>query len=345
MIISVPKEIFPGETRVAMTPETVRAFAEKGIGVRIEKGAGICSGFADRDYAATGAVMTTRDEIWQEKGLILKIRAPLPEECGFLRTGQIIVADFTGVSWLSAFIAKKLTCFALEKIPRLSRAQSMDILSSQSNLAGYKAVLNAAVRLQKTIPLMMTAAATLAPVRVLVLGVGVAGLQAIATAKRLGAQVFASDVRPETQEQIVSLGGRFVATDKISAQLSQTDILITTAQSSRGGKAPRLVTDAMLKQMPSGGVVIDIAAAAGGNVEGVVDGKIFCRNGLTIIGAGNLAAELPFSASVLFAGNIFNFLMPYYNREKARFDFDFNDEIVATICILRDGRICRKGKQ
>lgn len=343
MIIAVPKETFPSETRVAATPETVRHFIRMNLEICVETGAGTASGFTDNDYREAGAAVSDTRSIYQKAGILLKIRAPQTTEIPLLQRGQIILADFSGASSLRPFAEKKTTCFALEQIPRISRAQTMDILTSQSNLAGYKAVINAAAMLKKTMPLMMTAAGTLPPAKVLILGAGVAGLQAIATAKRLGAQVFASDIRPETQEQINSLGARFVTAQDIPAQISKTDILITTALAP-GKPAPKLVSREMLAQMPRGGIIIDMASASGGNVEGIEDNRTINRNGVTLIGAGNLAAELPDSASRMFAQNVYNFLNPWFSSETRGFNFDFADEIIAQTCVVHNGKIINREK-
>lgn len=341
MIIAVPKETLDSETRVAATPETAQHFVRMGLEICVETGAGTASGFTDDDYREAGAAVSDTRSIYQKANILLKIHAPQTAELPLLQRGQIILADFSGTSSLRPFAEKKTTCFALEQIPRISRAQTMDILTSQSNLAGYKAVINAAAMLKKTMPLMMTAAGTLPPAKVLILGAGVAGLQAIATAKRLGAQVFASDIRPETQEQINSLGAKFVNAQDIPAQLAKTDILITTALAP-GKPAPKLVSREMLAQMPRGGVIIDMAAAAGGNVEGTEDNRTISRGGLTLVGAGNLATKLPDSASRMFAQNIYNFLSPWYNSETRGFNFDFADEIIAKTCVVHNGRIINR---
>ena len=256
-----------------------------------------------------------------------------------------------------------MTCFALDMLPRISRAQSMDILSSQSNLAGYKAVINAVNLLPRAIPLMMTAAGTVSPAKVLVLGAGVAGLQAIATAKRLGAQVFASDVRPQVKEQVESLGARFleVKTSEtfetsggyaqetspeyrrqqqlaVTEQLAKTDIAVTTALIP-GKKAPVLITRGMIEHMPRGSVIIDMAAANGGNVEGSIDNQTVNVNGVTIVGNSNLASELPASASRLFAQNIYNFLAPMYQKETKQIVFNYDDELISKTCVAKSGEL------
>lgn len=365
MIISIPRERRRHETRVAATPETVKEYISLGFTVRVEKNAGKLSGFADEAYRQAGAeIIEDPTGLWQGADVIIKIWAPLPEEDSYLAPGQTIIANFQALEnreRMAFFAARQTTCFALELIPRISRAQNMDILTSQSNLAGYKAVLTGVEALKKALPMMMTAAGTIPPAKVLILGAGVAGLQAIATAKRLGAQVFASDVRPGVREQVESLGGRFVEVENdetfedtggyagetsaayqkrqqkaIAEQLRKTDLVITTALIP-GKPAPRLITAEMLSDMPEGAVIVDMAAAAGSNVEGSKDGQSICINGKTVIGDSNLAAGLPSSASTLFARNVFNFLKTAYNPETKNLIFDFADEIIAQTCICKNG--------
>lgn len=365
MIISIPKETKGGETRAAISPDIVKKYKDWGMTVRIEKGAGEASGFDDESFRTAGAeIVASAEKTYNDADIILKIWAPNEKEADFLQKGQILIAncqakaDKAGISKLAK---KGITCFSLDLMPRISRAQSMDILSSQSNLAGYAAVIKAVSKLNKAVPLMMTAAGTISPARVLVLGAGVAGLQAIATAKRLGAQVYASDVRPQVKEQVESLGGKFLdiaseekfetaggyaketsadykkkQAEAVNAQLAKTDILITTALIP-GQKAPRLVTNEMLKNMPQGAVVIDMAAESGGNVEGSQEGETIFSDGITLIGNSNLAAELPASASALFAKNIYNFLQPMYQTDKKKIDFNFDDELVKGTCVIKEG--------
>ncbi len=372
MIIAVPKEITPFETRVAATPNIVKKYIALGLKVHIESGAGIASGFSDNEYKSAGAeIKKSAAEVYKQASIIIKIKAPTPSEYRFLQKGQIIIADFDAFNnfqRLKEFTNLGLTAFALDLMPRISRAQSMDILSSQNSLAGYRAVIKAVEMSSKAAPMMMTAAGTIPPIKVLVLGAGVAGLQAIATAKRLGAQVFASDVRPAVREQVESLGAKFLEIkseenfeastgyakqtsedynrrqqEAILAQLPKTDIVITTALIP-GKKAPRLISSQMLKAIPSGGVVIDMAAAHGGNVEGSKDHTITDTDGITICGNSNLAAEIPLSASFLFAQNIYNFLNSQFKKGKADFAFDFTDEIIVKTCILKDGKLLTQGE-
>ena len=365
MIIALPKEITSNENRVALTPDVVKKIIAWGYDVHVEKSAGLAAGFADEQYREVGAKITSdAAKTYEKADIICKIWAPLPQEDKFLEKGMTVIANFQALSHperTEKFAHFGLTCFALELMPRISRAQSMDILSSQSSLAGYMAVIKAVNNLPKAIPMMMTAAGTITPAKVLILGAGVAGLQAIATAKRLGAQVYASDVRPQVKEQVESLGGRFleVAADEnletsggyaketssayqqrqrqaVAEQLAKTDILITTALIP-GKPAPRLVDKDMLKLMPGGGIVIDMASSAGGNVEGSKEGEETEILGLKVIGASNLASEIPNSASRLFANNIFNFLSPMYHASEQKIIFNFEDELINKTCICKDG--------
>lgn len=367
MIIAVPKELKPGETRVAVSPDVVKILKGMGCEIRIQKDAGLLSGFSDEEYIAAGAkIAPDAKSTYKGADIIIKIWAPLAQEDKFLQDSITVIANFqalTNQKRIAKFAAKKLTCFALELMPRISRAQSMDILSSQSNLAGYKAVLEAVNALNKAVPMMMTAAGTIAPAKALILGAGVAGLQAIATAKRLGAQVYASDVRPQVKEQVESLGGKFVEvktdenfetsggyaketsdeykraqTAAVAEQLKKTNIAITTALIP-GRAAPKLITKAMIKKMPRGSVIVDMATASGGNVEGSKDNETVVINGVTIIGNSNLAAGVPNSASKLYAKNILNFLTPMYNAEIKNFVFNFEDELVKGTCICKDGKL------
>lgn len=367
MIIAIPRETTIGENRVAVTPEQVKKYSEWGFQVKIETSAGTASGFDDDDYLKAGAeIAPDAAQTYQHADIILKIWAPLPDEDRLLKPGQTIIANFQALAHPArvAELAKQgLTCFALDMLPRISRAQSMDILSSQSNLAGYKAVINAVNLLPRAIPLMMTAAGTVSPAKVLVLGAGVAGLQAIATAKRLGAQVFASDVRPQVKEQVESLGARFleVKTSEtfetsggyaqetspeyrrqqqlaVAEQLAKTDIAVTTALIP-GKKAPVLITRGMIEHMPRGSVIIDMAAANGGNVEGSIDNQTVNVNGVTIVGNSNLASELPVSASRLFAQNIYNFLAPMYQKETKQIVFNYDDELISKTCVAKSGEL------
>lgn len=367
MIIALPKETTPHEKRVALTPEIVSRFITWGYQVKVEKHAGTTAGFSDKDYRNAGAeIAADAAKTYAGADIVCKIWAPLPAEDKYLKKGMTVIANFQALDNMKRtdkFAALGLTCFALEMIPRISRAQSMDILSSQSNLAGYKAVIEAVNRLDKAVLMLMTAAGTISPAKILILGAGVAGLQAVATAKRLGAQVYASDVRPQVREQVESLGGRFldIETDEslenadgyakettedyqkkqkqaIAEQLKKTDILITTALIP-GKTAPRLVDKEMLALMPDGSIALDMAASSGGNIEGSAEGKETEISGVRVLGASNLASELPNTASRLFANNIYNFLNAMYDSEKHKIVFRFEDELVNKTCICKDGEI------
>lgn len=368
MIIAVPTETSPGETRVAATPDTVKKYFSRGLRIRVQSGAGLASGFADEAYRSAGAeIMQTAAETINDAAVVIKIKSPLPEEISLFRNGQILIGDMEALSHpahIKELSEKGLTCLALDLLPRISRTQNMDILSSQSSLSGYRAVIEAMARLSRAVPLMMTAAGTVTPARVLVLGAGVAGLQAIATAKRMGAVVTASDVRPTVKEQVESLGGRFLEIQSneqfestggyagktsatyrklqqtaISRILPQTDILITTALIP-GKPAPRLVTRQMIEQLPAGAVIVDMAAATGGNVEGSQNKQTLkTERNVVIIGNSDLAAKIPFTASSLFANNIYNFLDAYYQSEKKKFEFNDDDEIIRAVCAARNGNL------
>ena len=366
MIMTVPNETAAGEKRVAATPDTVRQLLELKIKTQIQTNAGTTAGFSDSQYEEAGAVIVSSAKEAYNADIILKIRAPEKSEEKFLKPNSIIIADFQTLARrkrIKNFARIPVTCFALDMIPRISRAQSMDILSSQSNLAGYKAVIDTVSMLDKAVPMMITAAGTVAPAKFLILGAGVAGLQAIATAKRLGAQVFAFDVRPQVKEQVESLGGKFIeiAADEnyenksgyavetsdnykqkqnlaIREYLQKSDIVITTALIP-GQKAPRLISKDMFAEAPNGCIIFDMAAEQGGNVEGSVAGKTLAFGNITLIGADNPATQIPYSASLLYARNIFNFLMSFYKAAENKFDFAVEDEIAKTTCICRNGQI------
>lgn len=366
MIIAIPKEIQP-ETRVAITPDVVKKMLPWGYKIHVEEAAGLLAGYSDNDYRNAGAtICPTTTATYKNADIVLKIWGPTKEEDRYLSKDMTVIANFRTLSdkkRIETLAKTGIHAFALEMLPRISRAQSMDILSSQSNLAGYKAVIEAVSILDKAVPMMMTAAGTIAPARVLVLGAGVAGLQAIATAKRLGAQVYASDVRPQVKEQVESLGGRFLdigmtenletdggyakeaseeykkkQTLAVAEQLTKTDIAITTALIP-GKKSPILITQKMIETMPSGSVIIDMAADNGGNVEGSIPNKTVEISGVKIIGNSNLAAEIPSSASRLFANNIYNFLAPMFNKDQNKIIFNFEDELIDKTSICKEGKL------
>lgn len=367
MLIAVPKEIKNGETRVAVSPEIVKKYKAMGLDVHIESSAGEASGFSDNDYRNAGAgIKKNAAETYHNADIVCKIWAPEPAEDKYLTKQMNIFANFSALTnqeRIRQLSQIGLTAFGLELMPRISRAQSMDILSSQSNLAGYAAVLQAVNALSQAVPMMMTAAGTVAPAKALILGAGVAGLQAIATAKRLGAMVYASDVRPQVKEQVESLGGKFVEVksdesfetsggyaketseeykkkqqEAVADQLTRTNFAVTTALIP-GRPAPRLISKEMLLKMPAGAVVVDMASASGGNVEGSVDGQTVKINGVTVIGNSNLAAAFPASASPLFAKNIYNFLSILYNAETKSFNYNFEDELIKGTCLCHQGKV------
>ena len=366
MIISAIRETTPNETRVAITPETVKKYISLGFSVHIEQNAGLSSGFTDSSYKNCGAkIFSSPQETIKNANIILKINAPTPAEITIFSANQTIIADFHNFDfskYFSKLCASQTTCFALNLLPRISRAQNMDILSSQNNLAGYRAVIEAFMLLPKAAPLMMTAAGTVPPAKVLILGTGVAGLQAIATAKRLGAIVYASDIRETTKEQVASLGGKFVeipTTENFESKqgyaiqassqytnnqkqalqkiLPQIDIIIATALVPQQ-KAPIIIDKQMLKMLPPNSVIIDMAASSGGNIEGTQNNKLITKNNIKILGNSNLAASIPHTASNLFAQNLFNFIKSQYNTEKSTLKFDFSDELISKTCICKNGK-------
>jgi len=366
--IAVLKETAPGETRCAAIPETVKKFIGLGAAVAIENGAGAAASVSDAEFEASGAVTGDRNATLAGADVILCINGPDPKSLSGARKGALLVGALDPLrqgAAIEAYAKAGLQALAMEWMPRITRAQSMDILSSQSNLAGYKAVVDAAAAYGRAFPMMMTAAGTISPAKAFVMGVGVAGLQAIATAKRLGAQVSATDVRSATREQIQSLGAkpifvenvsgiegegqggyatemsdeyRKAQADLVSSHIAKQDIVITTALIP-GRPAPRLISDAQLATMRRGSVIVDLAAEAGGNVEGTVAGETVEKHGITIIGASNLARSLAADASALFARNLFNFLSAFWDKGKSAPELPEDDEIVQAICLTRDGKV------
>jgi NAD(P) transhydrogenase subunit alpha len=367
MKLGIPKETRPNETRVAATPETVKKFKALGVEILVESGAGAGAHFADSDYAAAGATLVSaRDALAAD--IVLKVQRPTAEELPHVRKGALLVAilsPYADRALVSQYATQGVNVFAMEFMPRITRAQSMDVLSSQSNLAGYKAVIDAAALFGRAFPMMMTAAGTIAAARVLVMGVGVAGLQAIATAKRLGAIVSATDVRLATKEQVQSLGGTFVAVEdeetkqaetsggyakemsdgykkKQAALIAETirkqDIVITTALIP-GRPAPVLVSEEMVRTMKPGSIIIDLAAEQGGNCPLSKAGETIEVNGVKIVGAVNLAGRLAADASSLYARNLFNFISPLVDKATQVLKIDWNDEIIKGTCLSRDGEV------
>jgi NAD(P) transhydrogenase subunit alpha len=367
MKIAVLKEA-DGETRCAAIPETVKKFAALGAELGIEKGAGEAASLADSDFEAAGAEVSARQDVLKGAGIILCINPPDPESLSGAEAGALLVGGLDPIrqrTRIDGYASAGLEALAMEWMPRITRAQSMDILSSQSNLAGYKAVIDAAAAYGRAFPMMMTAAGTVSPAKVFVMGVGVAGLQAIATAKRLGAQVSATDVRSATKEQIQSLGAKPIFVENVagiegegaggyatemspeyqkaqaelvSGHIAKQDIVITTALIP-GRPAPRLISDPQVATMRPGSVIVDLAADAGGNVEGTVSGKSVEKHGVTIIGAANLARSLAADSSALFARNLYNFLSAFWDKEQGRPVLPEDDEIVKAIRLTQGGKV------
>jgi len=368
MKIAVLKETAPSETRCAAIPETVKKFIGLGAEVAVEAGAGVSAGVSDAEFEAAGAKVADRKATLSSADVVLCINGPDAAALKGAAAGAVLVGALDPLrrkEAVDAYAAAGLQALAMEWMPRITRAQSMDILSSQSNLAGYKAVVDAAAAFGRAFPMMMTAAGTVSPAKVFVMGVGVAGLQAIATAKRLGAQVSATDVRSATKEQIQSLGAKPIFVENVagiegegkggyatemspeyqkaqaelvSSHIAKQDIVITTALIP-GRPAPRLISDAQLATMRPGSVIVDLAAEAGGNVEGCVAGDRVEKHGVTIIGASNLSRTLPADASALFSRNLYNFLSAFWDKEKNAPELPDDDEIVKAIRLTKDGAV------
>lgn len=364
MKIGIPKEISEGETRVALSPAHIKELIKKNHQILVETNAGENSAFSDEDYKKEGAsIIDDAKELYSSSEMILKVQPPNTSEIENLKENSIYVGFlslFKNSSILDTFKQKNITSFAMEFVPRITRAQSMDALSSMATVAGYKAVLMAADHLPKLFPLLMTAAGTVPPASVLVLGAGVAGLQAIATAKRLGAKVDAFDPRPAVKEQVMSLGARFVEMeqeenvetaggyakeqskdflqreqDAIGGRLPKTDVVITTAQIF-GKASPILITEEMVKLMKPGSVIVDIAAEQGGNCELTKTDETVIKHGVTIFGAANLPAEMPVTASQLYSKNVTNLVSLLLQGETFP---DFEDEVVKGTCITHNGEV------
>jgi NAD(P) transhydrogenase subunit alpha len=374
MLIGIPAEIRPGETRVAAIPETVRKLAAGGANtVLVEAGAGRGCSIPDDEYQAAGAkLVQSAREVYAQAELILKVRGPEPSELELLRKGQVLIGLLQPHrnDNIQALAKQGVTAFAMELLPRISRAQSMDVLSSQANVGGYKAVMIAANAYPKMMPMLMTAAGTVKAARVVVMGVGVAGLQAIATAKRLGAIVEATDVRPETKEQVESLGAKFIEvplaeSEKelakgqggyaremgedyrrrqaalVAERIKQADIVITTALIP-GRPAPVLVTEDMVRSMKPGSVIVDMAVEQGGNCPLSELDKTVVRHGVQIVGISNLPALVPADASALYARNLVNFLALMLDAKTGVFKLNRDDEIVAGSLACVDGEAVGK---
>ena len=370
MLMGIPKETLTGETRVAVTPETVKKLKAQGHTLRVQSGAGVAASVTDEAYVAAGAEITDAAGALGAD-MVLKVRAPSADERALMKPGAVLIGMLNPFDkdGLQAMTDAKLTGFALEAAPRTTRAQSMDVLSSQANLAGYKAVMMAADKYQRLFPMLMTAAGTVKAARVVILGVGVAGLQAIATAKRMGAVIEASDVRPSVKEQVESLGAKFIdvpyetAEEKEAAEgvggyarpmpqswldrqkaevakrVAQADIVITTALIP-GRAAPVLVTEEMVQSMKPGSVIVDLAAAQGGNCPLTEPGQTVVKHGVTLVGETNVPALVAADASALYARNVLDFLKLVFNKE-GQFHIDMEDDIVKACLMCRDGELLR----
>ena len=366
MRIAVARETDAGEPRVAATPETVKKFKALGADVAVARGAGIASGTLDADYEAAGA--TVGDDVTKDADIVLKVRRPAANELSQYKKGALVVAimdPYGNEAALKQMADAGLTAFAMELMPRITRAQSMDVLSSQANLAGYRAVVDAAGEYGRALPMMMTAAGTVPAAKVFVMGVGVAGLQAIATARRMGAVVTATDVRPATKEQVESLGAKFLAVEDEEFKNAQTaagyakpmsaeyqakqaaltaehikkqDIVITTALIP-GRPAPRLITKEMVASMRPGSVIVDLAVERGGNVEGAKPGEVAQVGPVKILGYLNMPGRLAASASALYAKNLLTFVDTLIDKKEKKLAINWDDEIVKGTALTRDGAI------
>ncbi len=366
MQIFFPKEK-ESENRVSILPETVKKLVELGISVEVETSLGNTVHVSDDLYASSGAsISKNRNSSLSSSDVICRINKPEKEEISFLKKNSIHISfldPFNEIELVKEFANSNISAISMELIPRITRAQKMDALSSQANLGGYAAVIEASRCLGKSFPMMMTAAGTISPSKIFVIGVGVAGLQAIATAKRLGARVEAFDTRPVVEEQVRSLGARFVQIDigeteeteqgyakelskeQIKMQqegmkkiCSQSDVVVTTAQVF-GRPAPRIVTKEMIEVMKPGSVIVDMAVSTGGNVEGSLAEETVIQNGVTIVGLSNLPGEVAFDASLVYGNNLFNLIEEYWDSENKKFDFDITDEILSGCVVTHEGDI------
>jgi NAD(P) transhydrogenase subunit alpha len=366
MLIAVARESDPAEPRVAGTPETVKKLKALGAEVAVARGAGLASGILDADYEAAGA--SVGDNVSKDADVVLKVRRPTSEELKGYKKGALVIAimdPYGNEAALKQMADAGVMAFAMELMPRITRAQSMDVLSSQANLAGYRAVIDAAEEFGRAFPMMMTAAGTVPAAKVFIMGVGVAGLQAIATARRLGAIVTATDVRPATKEQVESLGAKFLAVEDEEFKNAQTaggyakemskeyqakqaalvaehvkkqDIVITTALIP-GRPAPKLISAAMVASMRPGSVIIDLAVERGGNVEGAKPGEVAQVGPVKIVGHLNVAGRLPASASALYAKNLLTFLDTMIDKKEKKLAVNWDDEIVKGTLLTREGAI------
>jgi NAD(P) transhydrogenase subunit alpha len=366
MKIAVAAEVDPSEPRVAATPETVKKMIGLGAAVAVQPGAGVKSGILDADYTAAGA--TVAADALSGADIVLQVRRPAAAELSKYRKGALVIAimdPYGNDAALKAMADAGVTAFAMELMPRITRAQSMDVLSSQANLAGYRAVIDASAEYGRAFPMMMTAAGTVPAARVFIMGVGVAGLQAIATARRLGAVVTATDVRPATKEQVESLGAKFLAVEDeefknaqtaggyakemskeyqakqaalVAEHIKKQDIVITTALIP-GRPAPRLISKEMVASMRPGSVIIDLAVERGGNVEGAQANSVIQAGGVKIVGHLNVAGRLAASASALYAKNLLTFVETLIDKKEKKLAVNWDDELVKATLLTRDGAV------
>ena len=368
MIICIPKEKHAGETRVAMVPENAAKLVKMGAQVTVESGAGAACGYSDTDYAACGTtVVQDRRELLSSADMVLRLRKPPAEEVGLLKQGSVHISfldPFNELELIQKLAAQRVSAISMEMIPRISRAQKMDALTSQANLAGYVAVILAADHLNRILPMMTTAAGTIMSAKVFIIGVGVAGLQAIATAKRLGANVEAFDTRPVVAEQVQSLGAKFVKIDLgeigqtkdgyakaltdeqtakqregIKKYCAAANVVITTAQVF-GKKAPIILTANMVAGMGKGSVIVDLPIESGGNVEGSVLNQVIEKNGVKIVGLANLPGRVPLSASKLYSTNLLGLIQEFWDKEAKNFVLKLDDEIIKGCLMTHNGQIC-----
>ena len=370
MIIATTREDPAVETRVAVTPETVKRLAGLGALVRVEAGAGLASGFTDADYQAAGAtIAASASEALSGADIVLKVRRPSAAELAHIQKSALVIAimdPYGHEDALNAMAAAGVSSFAMELMPRITRAQVMDVLSSQANLAGYRAVIDASAEYGRALPMMMTAAGTVPAARIFIMGAGVAGLQAVATARRLGAVVTATDVRPAAKEQVESLGAKFIAVEDeefkqaetaagyakemseaykakqaelIASHIAKQDIVVTTALIP-GRPAPKLVSAAMVASMRPGSVIVDLAVERGGNVEGVKpDETVMTPNGVKIVGHANMPGRLAASSSSLYAKNLYAFVETLIDKASKTLDVKWDDELVKATLLTREGAV------
>ena len=367
MQIAVPSEIHANEKRVALIPDSVKKLTHAGLDVMVESGLGVQAGFADSDYTDAGATISNdRAALLGSGGIVLRVQKPTLEEVAQLKKGTLHISyldPYNETELVDALAAQGVTAISMEMIPRTTRAQKMDALSSQANLAGYAMVLLGASKLNRILPMMMTPAGTLSPARVFVIGAGVAGLQAIATAKRMGAKVEAFDTRSVVAEQVQSVGGKFIEIDlgetgqtkdgyanaltpeQIELQqqgmkdvISKSDIVITTAQLF-GRPAPLIVNGDMVAAMKPGSVIVDMAVGTGGNVEGSVVDETVDVKGVSIIGVSNLPSEMATDASQMYSSNLFNLVTEFWNEEEKSFNLNMEDDILQACVITHDGAL------